>query len=91
MECQADEMHRNGIIGLSEPPYNFPCLMVPKKNSDWRFVIDLRRLNAQSERYYNPIPHISNALHKIKGKFFSTMDLTMGFHQIPIARSDRKY
>ena len=91
MEKQANEMWENGIIEPSESPYNFPCLLVPKKNGEYRFVIDLRKLNAQSERFYYPMPHISDALHRVQGEYFSTMDLCQGFYQIPIAKPDRKY
>ena len=92
IERQVDRMHREGVCEPSTSPYNFPILVVPKKDGTLsRFVIDLRRLNANSERIHHPMGHINDSLHRIKGRFFSQADLTVGFHQIPIAKSDRKY
>ena len=44
-----------------------------------------------SERVHFPMPHIGDCLHRVKGSIFSQADLSSGFHQIPIAKCDRKF
>ena len=73
IEEQVNLMWREGICEPSDSPYNHPILLIPKKHGGYRFVIDLRKLNSQSEKFHYPMPHISDALHKVKGKFFSQM------------------
>lgn len=82
------------IIRSSHSPWSAPVWVVPKKldgtgNRKWRLVIDYRKLNDKtiSDRY--PIPNINDILDSIgKAKYFSTLDLTSGFHQIEMKPKD---
>ena len=41
-----------------------------------------------------PIPNIKAILERIsnrKAKYYATLDLTSGYHQIPLAEESRKY
>lgn len=52
-------------------------------------VIDYRKLNSKtiSDRY--PIPDVSTVLANLgANKFFTTLDLASGFHQIPMSEKD---
>ena len=96
MQAQIDqhvhEMLADGLVSHSTSSYAAPVLMVRKKLGGWRFVTDFRKLNARCERVVYPLPRIEDSLRKLKKpRFFSTMDLTKGFWQIPIAQEDRKY
>ena len=52
--------------------------------------IDFRRLNAATRRDAFPLPRVDDALDALGGaKFFSTLDLCAGYHQIPVAERDR--
>ena len=47
---QTEKQCKNGIIGISESPYNSPLLIVSEKfdtsgETKWRVVIDFRALN----------------------------------------------
>ena len=60
------------------------CFSV-KKDGSVRFCVDYRKLNILTTKYVYPLPRIDDflaALHE--GKSFSTLDLTSGFHQIPM-------
>lgn len=52
-------------------------------------VIDYRRLNDTTIGDSYPIPNISEILDQLgKSKYFSTLDLASGFHQIKISEVD---
>ena len=62
-------------------------LIVPKTNSEekFRFTVDLRTVNAKTEKYFWPMPQLETLLSKLTGsKFFFTIDLCHGYWQIPL-------
>ena len=77
------------IIEPSGSPYNAPIWVVPKKldttgKQKWRIVIDFRKLNEQTDQDAYPLPNSDEILDYLgKAKFFSALDLSSGFHQIP--------
>ena len=88
---------KDGIIRPSDSPYNSPIHVVTKKgidergNQKLRMVIDFRKLNEQTTPDRYPIPDPSAILANMgNSKFFTTLDLKSGFHQIVLAESDRK-
>lgn len=57
-------------------------LLVKKK---WRIVIDYPRLNEISIGDSYPLPNITEILDQLgHSKYFTTLDLTSGFHQIKL-------
>lgn len=92
---QIDKMLENDIIEQSTSPYNSPILLVPKKsdnNKKWRLVVDFRQLNKKIFPDKFPLPRIDTILDQLgKAKYFSTLDLMSGFHQIPLEDESRKY
>ena len=46
IQKQIDEMLKNDIIEHSTSEYSFPIVLVKKKNGEFRFAIDYRKLNA---------------------------------------------
>ena len=84
------ELLKNDIIKHSNSPYNFPLLIVPKKPDSQgqiktRMVIDYRALNEKTISDAYPLPNICDILDQLGGaKYFSTLDLASGFHQIPM-------
>lgn len=91
---QISKLLDDGIIRPSKSPYNSPIWIVPKKldaskEKKYRLVIDFRKLNLKtiSDRY--PIPDTSTVLANLgQNKYFSTIDLTSGFHQVPMSEKD---
>jgi len=94
VEVQIEELLREGIIRPSKSPYNSPIWVVPKKpkpngEKQYRMVIDYKRLNAVTIPDKYPIPDITSTLSSLgEAKFFTTLDLTSGFHQIHMKESD---
>ncbi|KAH8280173.1 hypothetical protein KR054_007456 [Drosophila jambulina] len=91
------ELLQNGIIRPSRSPYNSPTWVVDKKGTDdngskkKRLVIDFRKLNERTIADRYPMPSISMILANFgKAKFFTTLDLKSGYHQIYLAEKDRE-
>src|SRR6266404_6031382 len=86
-----DELIDNNLIEESDSPCSSPCIVVPKPNTDQgRFVVDYRALNTITKVDSFPLPRIDEIITNLgKAKFFTVIDLTKGYHQIPIKQSDR--
>jgi hypothetical protein len=60
------------------------------KKQKWRLVVDFRKLNTVTVGDSYPLPLINETLDTLgKAKYFSTLDLAHGFHQVPLRESDR--
>jgi len=92
---QITQMLANGTIQHSTSPYNAPLVVVPKKldNSGirkWRIAVDFRRLNDVTIGTSFPLPNIIGILDQLgNSKYYSTLDLASGFHQILMKPEDR--
>ncbi|KAI4890293.1 hypothetical protein NFI96_026069 [Prochilodus magdalenae] len=87
-----NEMEEKGIIRKSHSEYASPLVLVWKKNGDLRICTDFRWLNARTVRDAHPLPHQADALAALGGNiFFSTMDLTSGFYNVPLYEKHKKY
>lgn len=97
IETQINDMLDKQIIEPSDGPYNAPIWVVPTKldasgKQKWRIVIDFRKLNEQTDQDAYPLPNSDEILdHLGKAKFFSALDLSSGFHQIPMEQNSIKY
>lgn len=91
---QIDQMLNQGIIKPSMSPWSSPIWVVPKKldasgERKWRVVIDYRKLNDVTVGDSYPLPQISEILDQLgQSKYFSTLDLASGFHQILMDEQD---
>ena len=89
---EIDKMIASGIIEPSSSPYASPITVVKKKDNTIRLCIDFRRLNSVTEFDAEPIPTLEELLTKMQGaRFFSKLDLTKGYWQIPIREDCRHY
>ena len=94
VESQVNKMLQQSIIKPSMSPWSSPIWVVPKKldasgQRKWRVVIDYRKLNDITIGDSYPIPNISEILDQLgKCKYFSTLDLASGFHQINMDPND---
>jgi len=89
------QLLKDGIIRPSRSPLNSPAWVVNKKGSEAdgtkkkRLVIDLRKLNERTISDRNRMPSIPMILGNLgKSKFFTTLDLKSGYHQIYLAECD---
>lgn len=94
VERQITKLLNDGIIRPSKSPYNSPIWIVQKKmdasnEKKYRMVIDYRKLNSKTISDKYPIPDTSTVLANLgKSKYFSTLDLASGFHQVPMSEQD---
>lgn len=94
VEKEIEKLLEEGIIRPSKSPYNSPIWVVPKKpkptgEKQYRMVVDYKRLNSVTISDTYPIPDITATLTSLgKARYFTTLDLTSGFHQIRMKPSD---
>jgi hypothetical protein len=89
IERQVATMLKSGVVVPSLSPYASPVLLVKKKDNNWRFCVDYWRLNSITVKNKFPLPIIDEFLDEIAGeKYFTTIDLTLGFHQIRMIPED---
>lgn len=90
VQSQIDKLLNQKIIRPSNSPYNAPLWIVPKKidasnKQKFRLVIDFRKLNEVTIDDRFPLPNINELLDRLgRCKYFSTLDLHSGFHQIEL-------
>lgn len=93
MHRQIEVMLEAKVLAPSEAPYYSHPLMVPKPNDKWRFCVDFKPLNKVTTTEKWPLPNIQEMLRRIgekKPKYFIILDLTSGYHQIPMAANSRR-
>ena len=83
IESEVSRMLEEKIIEPSKSPWASPVVLISKKDGSVRFCIDYRKLNLLTTKDVYPLPRIDDSLAALSGgKFFSTLDLTSGYHQI---------
>ncbi|KMQ85817.1 enzymatic polyprotein endonuclease reverse [Lasius niger] len=88
-------MLKDGIIRTSASQWNASLLIVPKKidaskKPKLRVIVDFRRLNNLTIGDSFPLPNITDILDQLgNAKYFITLDLASGYHQIPMAERDK--
>ena len=86
---QLKEMLAAGWIEPSTSPYGAPMLFVRKKDGGLRMCIDYKALNKLTIKNRYPLPRIDDLLDQVgKAKYFSSLDLASGYHQIRISEED---
>ncbi|UYV64628.1 K02A2.6-like, partial [Cordylochernes scorpioides] len=80
---QVKELLEHKLIRISDSPWAFPVVMVPKKDGNKRMCIDYRRLNEITLDDRQPLPHIQDMFDRLHGsRLFSTLDVAWGYWQI---------
>ena len=83
-------MLKADIIEPSTSAYNAPVLLVRKKDKTTRFCVDFRMLNSVTKFDTEPMGNIEDILTRFdKDVYFSKIDLSKGFWQIPVAEDCR--
>lgn len=82
---------KSGILQPSVSPYGSMALIVKKKDGTPRVVIDYRALNEVTVKNKYPLPLMDELFDRTQGaRFFTSIDLRNGFHQIAIRPEDRE-
>ena len=88
---EVDTMLKLGVIEPAASPYSSPVVLVQKKDGSVRFCIDYRKLNQGTKFDAEPLPDIEHLFTKLAGKkYFSKIDLTKGYWQIPMKEEDKE-
>ena len=84
-----DKLLEWGIIRPSTSPWSSSIVTAKKKDGGVRICVDYRAVNAVTEPDPYQMPLIDEILEMLAtAKFISKIDLTKGFHQIPINPAD---
>lgn len=79
------------IIRESCSPYASPVVIVKKKDGSLRLCVDYRKLNKKTIKDAYPLPRIEESWDALRGaKYFTTLDLAMGYHQVAMDDRDRE-
>lgn len=89
VQRQVTELLNKGWIQPSTSPYGAPILFVQKPDGSLRMCVDYRALNAITVKNRYPMPRIDDIFDMLTGaKFFTSIDLQQGYHQIRIRPED---
>ena len=84
------DMLQAGIIEPSNSEWGAPLVLAKKKDVSLRLCVDFRRLNSVSKLDAYPMPRIDDLIDLLgKAKYISTLDLTRGYWQVPLAEEAR--
>ena len=86
-----------GVVVPSNSPWASPVSLVPKGlpdpvtgKTDWRMVIDYRRVNAKTRKDAYPVPLIEDCLNACKdADWMSIIDIKDAYHHIEMALESR--
>ena len=84
-----DAMLENKIIRPSDSPYASPAVLVPEKDGSTRLCVDYQKLNKITVFDLEPMVNSADIFQKLANdRYFTTIDLTKGYQQIPVVESD---
>ena len=82
-------MMDTGIMRESSSPYASPLVIVKKKDGSNRMCVDYQKLNLVSVADPAPMTTAEDLFGKLgKCQYYSTIDLSKGYWQIPVAEED---
>ena len=90
---ELDKLENLDVIEKVEEPSDWcaPMCVVTKPNGQVRICVDLTKLNNAVKRERIMLPTVDYTIARMGGaKFFSKLDLNMGFHQICLDKESRE-
>ena len=89
---ELDTMLEMGIIRESSSPYACPLTVEAKPDGSSRICCDTRLLNAKTVFDAEPISDQEEIFSQLsRDNFFTKMDLSKGYWQVPMAEDSKKY
>ena len=73
-----------GVVQCSESPWASPVVLVRKRDSSLHFCVDYHALNSVTKATLPKIDDLFDNLGKAKAKFFTTLELAVGYWQIRV-------
>ena len=91
LKTEIQEMLDLGIIRTSASPYACPIVIVKKKDISNRICVDYRKLNKVTVADPEPMKTPKDLFQRLgKSNYFSKIDLSKEYWQIPVAEEDVK-
>ena len=91
LKTEVDKLQKINAIEPSTSPFASPTILVKNKDGTMRFCIDYRQINSVTKTDAHPLPRIEDIFDTLSGsKFFSTLDLAMGYHQVEVLPEDKE-
>ena len=91
IDAEIKELLAGATIEATSSPFSSAITVAGKKDGDYRFCIDYRRLNKQTIDVPQCLPRIHEILKDIgTARIFSTLDLKSEYWQIPLSPESRK-
>ena len=85
VQAEIRAMFELGVIEESHSAWSSTIMLVGKRNWSIRFCVDYRKVNEVSRFDAYPMPRVDELLDRLgTARFFSTLDLTKGYWQIPL-------
>ena len=89
LKREIDDMLSLGIIRESSSPFASPIVIVKKKDGSDRIQVDYRKLNKLTVADPEPITPAEDLFQRLgKSKYYSKIDLSKEYWQIPVAEKD---
>ena len=89
---EVEQMLEMDIIEPSDSPYCSPVVVVRKPDGTNRFCVDYRKINQITRYDAEPTSDQEDIFARLNGcRYFTRMDLSKGYWQIPVAKDSRKY
>ncbi|OIR56592.1 MAG: uncharacterized protein A8A55_2659, partial [Amphiamblys sp. WSBS2006] len=90
LKKQLEELLKKGMIQESNSAWGSPVLFVKKKDGSLRLCVDYRGLNKATKKLKYPLPRMDEMFDRLgQARWFSTIDLCSGYHQLGIHSKDR--
>lgn len=91
VRAEVKKMLELGVIEESHSQWSSPTVLVPKPDGSIRFCNDFRKLNEVSKFDAYPMPRVDELVERLaKDRFFTILDLTKGYWQIPLTKCARE-
>ena len=85
LKAEVAKLLNIGVLRPSTSAFASPAFVIPKRTGEVRLVGDFRKLNSLTVPKRFPLPRIEDLLLSFNGmRYFTTLDLNSGYHQIPI-------
>ena len=81
----------NVIVKISNPQITSPMLLVEKKDTTFRLVVNYKALNQQTKAYSYPLPNTKELIHNVGGhKYYGVIDARSGYWQLPLQKQSQR-
>ena len=90
LEKELKVMENAGLIESSTSDWASPIVLIKMEGKSMRMCVDYRRLNSVTKVEAYPMPRVDEIIDRMrKAKYITTLALTRGYRQVPVAAKDR--